>query len=153
MMDRTVETVGRHRTPKGDVVVTRSRICKIVGLAALGVALAAPPSRAGWICTNFSLGGAAGAGGTTIHGINNNGSVVGFAQDSNEAVFTNFAGPPGVHTLLNVDRSTTAMANGINNSNEVVDGVNGQAFTLTNNFSTFNSNRQSPGMPSSRSRE
>jgi hypothetical protein len=30
------------------------------------------------------------------------------------------------------------MANGINDGNEVVGGVNGQAFTLTNNFSTFN---------------
>jgi hypothetical protein len=138
MIDCTVESVGRHRAPKGNVAMMRLGICNIVGLAALGVALGAPPSHAGWIFTNFSLGGSAGAGGTTINGINNNGSVVGFGQDSTQAIFTNFAGQPGVPTLLNVNGSTTAMANGINDSNEVVGGVNGQAFTLTNNFSTFN---------------
>ena len=109
-----------------------------MGLAALGVALSASPTQAGWLFTNFSLGGPQGAGGTTINGINNNGSVVGFGQDSTLSIFTNFAGPPGVPTLLNVNNSTTAMANGINSSNEVVGGVNGNAFTLTNNFTTFN---------------
>ncbi len=118
--------------------MTLSRIRNIVGLAALGVVLAAPPTHAGWLFTNFSLGGPQGAGGTTINGINNNGSVVGFGQDSTLTVFSNFAGPPGVPTLLNINNSTTAMANGINSSNEVVGGVNGSAFTLTNNSMTFN---------------
>ena len=117
--------------------MTGLQIRNIVGLAALGIALAAPPTHAGWLFTNFSLGGPQGAGGTTINGINNNGSVVGFGQDASLSIFSNFAGPPGVPTLLNVDNSTTAMANGINSSNEVVGGVNGGAFTLTNNFSTF----------------
>jgi hypothetical protein len=118
--------------------MTGLQIRNIVGLAALGFALAAPPTHAGWLFTNFSLGGPQGAGGTTINGINNDGSVVGFGQDSSLSVFSNFAGPPGVPSLLNVDNSTTAMANGINSSNEVVGGVNGSAFTLTNNFTTFN---------------
>ena len=118
--------------------MSRSRISSIVGLTVLGFVLAAPPTHAGWVFTNLSLGGPPGAGGTTINGINNNGSVVGFGQDMTQAIFTNFAGPVGVPTLLNVNNSTTAMANGINTSNEVVGGVNGNAFTLTNNFSTFN---------------
>jgi uncharacterized protein DUF3466/PEP-CTERM motif-containing protein len=110
---------------------------RVIGLAALVVAIVASPSRADWIFTNISLGGAAGAGGTTLNGINNNGAVVGFGQDSTLANFTNFAGLPGTPTLLNISGSTNAMANGINSSNEVVGGNNGVAFTLTNNYQTY----------------
>ena len=48
----------------------------IIGLAALASGMVASPAHAGWEFTNFSLGGSQGAGGTTINGINNNGSVV-----------------------------------------------------------------------------
>jgi hypothetical protein len=110
------------------------RMRTFVALAALAVAMTASPARAGWTFTNFSLGGTAGAGGTTINGINNNGAVVGFGQDMTGTVFTNFAGPPGTPTILNIDGSTSAMANGINASNQVVGTVNGGAFLLFNNF-------------------
>jgi hypothetical protein len=109
----------------------------IVGLAALAFATSADPAHAGWLFTNFSLGGPDGAGGTTINGINNNGSVVGFGQDVTQAIFTNFAGPPGTPTLLNINGSMTAMANGINDSNQVVGGVNGSAFLLSNQFAAL----------------
>jgi hypothetical protein len=98
------------------------------------MAMVTSPAQAGWVFTNFSLGGAAGAGGTTVNGINNNGSVVGFGVDSTGTVFTNFAGPVGALTMLSIGGSTTAMANGINDSNQVVGAVNGGAFLLSNNF-------------------
>jgi hypothetical protein len=109
----------------------------MAGLAALAFAMVASPAHAGYLFTNFSLGGPQGAGGTTINGINNNGSVVGFGQDSTQTIFTNFAGPPGSPTLLNIAGSTSAMANGINDSNQVVGAVNGGAFLLSNNFSSL----------------
>jgi hypothetical protein len=111
------------------------RMPSILGLAALALALPASSVQAGsYVFTNFSLGGPQGAGGTTINGINNNGAVVGFGQDSTQSVFTNFAGVPGTPTILNIDNSTTAMANGINDSNQVVGSVNGAAFLLYNNY-------------------
>jgi hypothetical protein len=107
----------------------------ILGLAAFALALPAFPVQAGsYVFTNFSLGGAQGAGGTTINGINNNGAVVGFGQDSTQTIFTNFAGLPGTPTILNIGNSTTAMANGINDNNQVVGTVNGGAFLLFNNY-------------------
>jgi hypothetical protein len=60
-------------------------------------------------------------------------AVVGFGLDSTMTVFTNFVGPPPL-TPINIDGSTSAMANGINDSNQVVGAVNGQAFLLTNDF-------------------
>ena len=115
----------------------KKRVHRIVGLASLAVAMVASPAQAGWTFTNFSLGGAPGAGGTTIDGINNNGSVVGFGQDVTGTIFTNFAGLPGTPTILNIDGSTSAMANGINDSNQVVGTVNGGAFLLFNNFANL----------------
>jgi hypothetical protein len=120
----------------GGIAAMNRTMRSIVGVAAVACATVASPAHAGWIFTNFSLGGPDGAAGTTINGINNNGSVVGFGQSSS-GVFTNFAGPPGVPTLLNIAGSTTAMANGINDSNQVVGTVNGQAFSLFNNFQNF----------------
>ena len=106
----------------------------IIGSAALASVMVASPAHAGWEFTNFSLGGSQGAGGTTINGINNNGSVVGFGLDSTGTIFTNFAGLPGTPTILNIGGSTNASANGINDLNQVVGTVNGGAFLLSNNF-------------------
>ncbi len=105
----------------------------ITALFGLAFAMLASPAQAGYIFTNFSLGSPQGAAGTTINGINNNGSVVGFGV-SNSGAITNFAGPPGTPTILNIGGSTSAMANGINDSNQVVGTVNGQAFLLFNNY-------------------
>jgi hypothetical protein len=78
------------------------------------------------------------SGGTTINGISNNGTVVGFTTGANGNL-TNFTGFPqaSAATILNINGSMTAMANGINSAGTVVgaDG-NGNAFTLQNGVVT-----------------
>jgi probable HAF family extracellular repeat protein len=91
----------------------------------------------GYQFINFD-GPAPNTGGTTINGISNNGTVVGFTTAANGNL-TNFTGFPqaSAATLLNINGSMTAMANGINSAGTVVgaDG-NGNAFTLQNGVVT-----------------
>ncbi len=110
----------------------------------LAVAFTASPARAGGLTilnvatsngyqfTNFD-GPTPNGAGTTINGISNTGTVVGFSTPDN-AVLNNFTANPLTSTnatLLNINNSTDAMANGINSAGVVVgtDG-NGNAFTL-----------------------
>ena len=89
----------------------------------------------GYTFTNFD-GPTPNSGGTTIDGISNNGTVVGFTADANGDLH-NFTANPLVSTnatLLNINNATMAMANGINSSGVIVgtDGL-GNAFTLNAN--------------------
>jgi uncharacterized membrane protein len=86
----------------------------------------------GYQFTNFD-GPTPNGAGTTINGISNTGTVVGFSTPDN-VVLSNFTANPLTSTnatALNINNSTNAMANGINSAGVVVgtDG-NGNAFTL-----------------------
>jgi probable HAF family extracellular repeat protein len=88
-------------------------------------------SAGGYQFLNFD-GPTPNSGGTTINGISNIGTVVGFTTDANGNLFNFTATPPATAaTSLNINNSTTAMANGINSAGTVVgfDG-NGNAFLL-----------------------
>ena len=127
------------------MIVVRTRI--FGGLTALAVAITAYPARAGGITllnvvnsdgyqfTNFD-GPTPNTAGTTINGISNSGTIVGFTTPDN-ANFNNFTANPLTSTnanLLDINNSTTAMANGINSAGVVVgtDG-NNNAFSLNGN--------------------
>jgi hypothetical protein len=130
--------------------ISRARVC--CGLAALVIATLAAPSRAGdlniinvvssggYTFTNFD-GPTPNTAGTTINGISNTGTVVGFTTTDN-VNFNNFTANPLVSTAttaLNINGSTTAMANGVNSAGTVVgtDG-NGNAFSYSGGtVSTF----------------
>lgn len=116
------------------MILSRGRI--VAGLAVFVFAMTATPGRGetisvigtvggnGYTFTNFD-GPTPNGGGTTINGISNNGTVVGFSADS-AGNLTNFTASPltsTTATLLNL--STPAMANGINSSSTVVgfDGI------------------------------
>ena len=107
-------------------------------------ALCKEPAPAATTFTNFD-GPNAGSGSTTINGISNNGTVVGFTStDGNPRQLhrqPSDASTPA--TLLNINNSPVAMANGINSAGTVVgsDG-NNNAFSLSgstlNTFIPFN---------------
>jgi hypothetical protein len=122
------------------------------GLAALAAAITATPAQAGGLTilnvadsggyqfTNFD-GPTPNTAGTTINGISNNGTVVGFTTPDN-VNFNNFTANPLTSTnvnLLNINNSTTAMANGINSAGVVVgtDGNNNAFFMNGNTLVTF----------------
>jgi uncharacterized membrane protein len=94
----------------------------------------------GYRFTNFD-GPTPNAAGTTIDGISNIGTVVGFTSPD-DVSFNNFIANPLLSTsaaAVQVNGLTAAMANGINSSGTVVgsDG-NGNAFSLMGtNFTTF----------------
>ena len=109
------------------------------GLTALAAVAMASPANAGGITilnvanaegytfTNFD-GPTPNSGGTTIDGISNNGTVVGFTADANGDLH-NFTANPLVSTNatpLNINNATMAMANGINSSGVIV-GTDGLA--------------------------
>jgi uncharacterized membrane protein len=74
--------------------------------------------------------------GTTVNGINNLGQAVGFSTGATGA-FTNFIrNVDGSFTILSFTGSSTAMANGLNSSDQVVGGVGTSAFFLTNGGNT-----------------
>jgi probable HAF family extracellular repeat protein len=90
-------------------------------------------SNGGYVFTNFD-GPTPNGGGTTINGISNNGTVVGFSTPDG-MTFNNFAANPLLSTTataLNINNSTAAMANGINSAGTIVgtDG-NNNAFTFS----------------------
>jgi len=127
-----------------------NRVGTVAGLAVLAVALVASPGRAenitiinrvvsnGYYFTNFD-GPTPNTAGTTIDGISNNGTVVGFAT-ADGVTLNNFTASP-LTTLtanpLNINGSTNAMANGINSAGTVV-GFDGSvnAFSLTGGVTT-----------------
>jgi hypothetical protein len=121
------------------------------GMAALlALAFAAPagagnitilstPTAGGYQFVNFD-GPTPNTLGTTINGIANNGTVVGFTLSASETT-QNFTANPLVSTnanVLNINGLPNAMANAINSNGLVVgtDG-NGNAFTLNTNTNTF----------------
>ena len=124
--------------------MTSLRASTLCGLTALAAAALAWPAQAGDITiinkanaggyqfTNFD-GPTPNTGGTTMDGISNSGVVVGFTADASGNL-NNFTANPTqtlATTALNINGSTTAMANGVNSSGVVVgfDG-NTSAFTL-----------------------
>ena len=127
------------------------RLCIFGCLAIVVAATSTAPARAqivirnvvdsgGYQFVNFD-GPAPNTAGTTINGISNAGTVVGFTTADNMN-FTNFTANPLLSTnttALNINGSTAAMANGINSAGMVVgtDG-NNNAFTLAGNtLNTF----------------
>jgi PEP-CTERM motif len=120
----------------------------MVALAALAVAVAAPPPvRAGGITiintvvsdgyrfVNFDGpgAGASAAAGTNMNGIANNGTVVGFGIADNQNL-TNFTANPLTSTSANVLSSlaSNAMALGVNSAGSVVGGDGaGNAFIIS----------------------
>jgi hypothetical protein len=102
----------------------------LVGAVAIS---AAGTTRADYVFTVFD-GPGSNAGGTTVNGINNNGDAVGFSAGGG-GLLTNFIrNPNGSFTTLNIRNDPTAMANGINDSNQVV-GVSGNdAIVQVNNL-------------------
>jgi hypothetical protein len=116
------------------------------GLATLAAAMPLAPARAditvlnqvdsnGYHFVNFD-GPKPNTAGTTINGISNTGVVVGFTTPDN-ANFNNFTANPLTSTnstAVNVNNSTTAMANGINSAGTIVgsDGKN-NAFIQSGN--------------------
>ncbi len=128
-----------------------SRRWTVTGLAVLFVAVLGRPAQAetisvintasggGYHFTNFD-GPTPNGGGTTINGISNKGTVVGFSTDSATGNLLNFTANPltsTTATLLTPPLGTAAMANGINSAGTVVgfDGVS-NAFSLPNGGST-----------------
>jgi hypothetical protein len=124
-------------------------LSSFTGLLALTIILAASPAHAGGLTiintanagnyhfTNFDgpVAGTTAGTGTTINGISNLGTVVGFSTPD-AAALTNFTGNPLVSTnanLLTPPLGSAAMANGINMAATVVgfDGVS-NAFSLPN---------------------
>jgi probable HAF family extracellular repeat protein len=112
----------------------RSALTALIVLALAGVA---SPARAGFVYTNFKFPDS--PGGSTVNGINNNGAVVGFGVNGAGADINYVRNPDGSFTALTTvnNTSTTAMANGLNDSNQVVGTTNGMAFVLTNNYNTL----------------
>jgi hypothetical protein len=99
-------------------------------LAVLTVPLASASS---YNFTNFDGPGQNG-GGTTVDGIANSGTIVGFSTNNadNPSLFTNFlVNPNGTFTTLNINNDPLAMANGINASGTFVGISNNQAFSQT----------------------
>lgn len=79
-------------------------------------------------------------GGTTVNGINNNGYIVGFSSDNaaNPALLTNFVrNPNGTFTTININNDPLAMANGLDNAQNVVGTSGNQAFIQTQSFVTL----------------
>ena len=122
------------------------------GLTALAAATLAWPAQAGDMITVISTptsngynfinfdGPTPNGGGTTMDGISNTGFVVGFTADTNGNL-QNFTADPTkttAATVLNINGSTTAMANGINSSNLVV-GFDGNVSAFTLNGNSLNS--------------
>ncbi len=100
-------------------------------LAALMAPFAQPASIYNF--TSFNGPGQNG-GGTTVNGINNNGSIVGFSSNNagNPTLFTNFIlNPNGTFNTLNINNDPLANANGLNNSNTAVGASNNAAFSQT----------------------
>jgi hypothetical protein len=100
----------------------------------------------GYQFTNFD-GPTPNTAGTTINGISNTGTVVGFTTAA--GVNYNFTADPTkstAATALNINNSTTAMANGINSAGTVVgsDGNNNAFFLNGSNVVTFVPNGGSP---------
>jgi hypothetical protein len=149
-LDAADRVFGQHRheqAPTGVHNMIVVRACIFGGLTALAAAITAYPARAGGITllnvansdgyqfTNFD-GPTPNTAGTTINGISNSGTVVGFTTPDN-LNFNNFTANPLTSTnanALNINNSTTAMANGINSAGVVVgtDG-NNNAFSLNGN--------------------
>lgn len=103
----------------------------VLGLSVLGMTR---PACAEYVFTVFDGPGDNG-GGTTVNAINNNGAVVGFSTSGSGTVLTNFIrNPNGSLPTLNIANDPMAMANGINDSNQVVGVTGGDAFALTNNL-------------------
>jgi hypothetical protein len=97
-----------------------------------GITVVGHGSAGGYQFTNYD-GPAPNAGGTTINGIANNGTVVGFTTPDG-ITLNNFTANPLFSTTanpLNINGSTAAMTNGVNSAGTVVgsDG-NNNAFTL-----------------------
>ncbi len=91
-------------------------------------------SGSGYGFTNFD-GPTPNGAGTTINGISNTGTIVGFDSDAN-GNFQNYTANPLVSTAtnsININNSAFGVVNGVNSSGTVVgsDG-NNNAFTLTN---------------------
>jgi hypothetical protein len=121
------------------------RACLLGGMAALAATVLVAPARAGGLTIigtpiadgyqfiNFD-GPTPNGGGTTINGISNNGTVVGFTTDSATGNLLNFTATPSTSTaatLLTPPLGTAAMALGINSAGTVV-GFDGtvNAFSL-----------------------
>jgi hypothetical protein len=128
---------------------SRLRIFGILAALTLPLAMLAP-ARAGIIVLNVVNsngyrfvnfdGPTPNTAGTTINGISNNGTVVGFTTADNMN-FNNFTANPLTSTnstAINVNNSTTAMANGINSAGTIVgtDG-NNNAFIQNGNTTTI----------------
>jgi hypothetical protein len=100
-------------------------------------------SNGGYLFTNFNgpNAGTNAAAGTNLNGISNSGTSVGFDTDNNGA-FHNFTVNP-LKSLtvneLNINGSTTAMANAVNSSGTVVgtDGNTNAFFTSKGKIKTF----------------
>jgi PEP-CTERM motif len=138
--------------PSGEKALKTVRAPLVVAAAVLAASASSSPARAGDITivghavangyqfTNFDGPAPIGTG-TTINGISNNGTVVGFTSP-NGTTFNNFTANPLSSTTanpLNINGSSFAMANGINSAGTVVgtDG-NNNAFTLVgNNLTTY----------------
>ena len=77
------------------------------------------------------------AGGTTVNGVSNNGSIVGFSSNANQTVLTNFVrNTNGTFTPLNINNDPLANTNGINSGGTVVGTTNGQGFSLSSGLLT-----------------
>ena len=102
-----------------------------IGAAALPAVLSPSANAVVYNFTSFDSPGNNG-GGTTVNGINNAGDVIGFSSDNaaSPTLLTNFIrNPDGTFNVLSTGGDPLAMANGVNNSREVVGGTsNGSAF-------------------------
>ncbi len=98
-----------------------------------GLTIIGNASSGGYQFTNFD-GPTPNGAGTVINGISNTGTIVGFTS-ADGVNYNNFTANPLVSTsvtTLNINGSTTAMANGVNSAGTVVGGDgNGDAFTMT----------------------
>jgi len=117
--------------------VINVRACRFAVLTVLAAVLTVVPARADsqYQFVNFNGPGDSSLG-TTVNGINNNGDLVGFSAGLNGN--TNFIRQSnGSFTTLSFTGSSTAVANGINNSDQVVGMSGTNAFLLTNGGSNY----------------
>ncbi len=113
-------------------------VCLTLAAAGAGTCQAGsfgPPVTAdGYTFNNFDFpdsGSLAGAG-TTVNGIANNGTVVGFSTDNNGNLLNGTRNANGSFTSLDLGAAGNSMANGINSAGSIVGQQNGFAFFLPN---------------------
>ena len=131
----------------GCLVVLAAATLSTPAWAGGGINIIGTANSGGYTFTNFD-GPTPNSGGTTINGISNTGTVVGFTTGA-DGTLNNFTANPlqsNMATALNINNSGFAMANGVNSGGTVVgfDGTSSAFYLNGNNLVTFIPNNGAP---------